>query len=159
LFKGEAEHNLRVAETAAPVSDQIAPAVSTGMTLLLSSAQARGAAKTQKTSGPARKVEQPHSPFNRKAFAFIAREHGIYRGGDLHPIGRIQEDFEKFFAALVPRRHEREVDIHNLVHTAGIFFEVLMIANYPDFSRNRLLDSPGRSAARPSICANVCVRR
>jgi hypothetical protein len=30
LFKGEAKHNLRIAETAAPISDQIAPAVSTG---------------------------------------------------------------------------------------------------------------------------------
>jgi hypothetical protein len=115
--------------------------------------------KRKNLPGVHEKVEQPPSPFNPKAFAFIAREHGIYRGSDLHPIGRMQEDFEKFFAALVPRRDEREVDIHNPVHTAGIFFEVLMIANYPNFGRNRLLDSPGRSAARPSICANVCARR
>src|SRR4029077_10686211 len=53
----------------------------------------------------------------------MPRENGIYRGSDLHPIGRIQEDFEKFFAALVPRRHEREVNIHSPVAAAGIFFE------------------------------------
>src|SRR4029077_14448658 len=46
--------------------------------------------KRKKLLGVHEKVEQPHAPFNREAFAFVASEHGIYRGRDLHPIGTIQ---------------------------------------------------------------------
>src|SRR2546429_158235 len=68
-------------------------------------------------------IKQPHAPLDSETLSFVAGEHRVDGGGDLHRVGRVEKHFDEFFATAIPCVHEGEIDVHDVIDSVRVLFE------------------------------------